>query len=317
VDSLGLFSRESKCDLIEYAAQHWGHHARAASSALVTPVALRLLKMDKRLSYLKLSGHIASTHWQSSPSIALWAAAYFGLEEAARQLLSNGADVNCKMNGETALCVASSEGYAGVVKVLLDAGSDVELTGGPQGTALSTATYHGHNDVIQLLIPRSFTWWRHVTALKEATVGGHNDTVELLLEEGAGINSPYGTGDSLGRAIVYGSESVVRIFFDQGATIDSCRAMSLAVGQGHANIVQLLIEKQSQDVEAKPWVMSGVLAAAGGDHKEIITQLLQICPDIDMEPALVKACRSGSLQVLRFLLDKEPSCPNPPPEKTS
>jgi hypothetical protein len=232
VDSFGRFSVDCKCALVEYAAEHWGHHARMASSDLVAPFAVRLLRMDKRLrSFLELSGNISSTHLQSSPSIALWVAAYFGLEVVARRLLSDGADMNCKMNGETALYAASCEGHSGVVKVLLEAGSDVELNGGSRGTALSTAAYHGHNDVIRLLIPKSFPWWRHGTALKEVTDGGHLNTVKLLLEEGADIKSPYGTGDNLGRAIYNGSESVVRIFFDRGATIDPCRAIALAAGQ--------------------------------------------------------------------------------------
>ncbi|TVY81572.1 putative ankyrin repeat protein [Lachnellula suecica] len=306
VDSSGRFSIDSTCDLVEYAAQHWGHHVRIASSTVVTPSTLRLLKMDKRLrSYSELSGNITSTHWQSSPSIALWAAAYFGLEDAAQLLLAEGADVNCKMNGETALYVASTEGFVGVVRKLLDAGSDVELTGGSRGTALSTAAYHGHNEIIRLLIPRSFPWWRHGTALKEAIDGGKPGTVTLLLENGADISSPYGTGDNLARAIFNGSESLVRIFIDRGVTIDPCRAMEVAAGQGHLDLVRSLIAKLGKGTEAKSWVQSGVGAAAGGDHIEIVTQLLQVRSDIDVNPAKIKACRSGSLRVLRFLLTEE------------
>ena len=306
VDQFGCFSINSKCDLVEYSAEHWGHHAReATSSGLITPPALRLLTSDKRLrSYLELIGHITSTHWQSSPTIALWVAAYFGLEDAVRELLASGGPINCKLNGETALYVASTEGYASVVKLLLDAGADVELTGGSRGTALSTAAYHGHNEVIRMLIPRSFPWWRHGTALREATEGGHNETVKLLLEEGADINSPYGCGENLARAISKGHESVARIFFNHGASIEPCRAMSLAAGEGHINLVELLIERQSKDIEARSWVQRGIEAAACGDHEDIVIRLLQVRSDIDISPALIKASSTGSIKVFRYLFDK-------------
>lgn len=156
VDASRRFSLSCNWGLVKYAASHWGYHARLASSSMITPSALQLLKMDKRLrSCLELSGNLISTHWLSSPSIALWAAAYYDLEDAARWLLTEGADVDCKFNGQTALYIASQEGYAGMVRILLDAGSDVELNGGPRGPALSTAAHHGHNEVIRLLIPQS------------------------------------------------------------------------------------------------------------------------------------------------------------------
>jgi len=312
VESFGRFPVDYKCELVEYAAEHWGHHARMASTEVVTPPAVRLLQMDKRLrSFLELNGNIFSTHLQSSPSIALWVAAFFGLEDAAWQLLSNGADANCKMNGETALYAASYGGFAGVVRILLDAGSDVELTGGSRGTALAAAAYHGHNDVIRLLIPKSFPWWRHGNALKEATDGGHNDTVKLLLEEGADIKSPYGTGDNLARAILSGSESVVRIFFDRGATIDPCGAMAIAAGEGHSGVVQLLIEKQSKDddQEARLWIEQGILAASAGDHTEMVAKLISLRSDmnINLMPALMTTCQYGSVQTFKFFLRQDPS----------
>ncbi len=83
----------------------------------------------------------------------LHAAAYVNAVEIAEQLLSSGADINDQMNkaGGTALSVASEEGHAGVVKVLIDHGADLEAAERNGYTPLTRALWRGHKEVMALL----------------------------------------------------------------------------------------------------------------------------------------------------------------------
>jgi ankyrin repeat protein len=289
-----------KYPLIIYAAEHWGHHVRDGSQELLTPFALRLLRSDDHLRLcVHLSMHI-STQRQSSSKAALFMAAFFGLEEAVRDLIDGGACVDCKLDGETALYAASSRGFAGVVRLLLEASADAELTGGSRGTALSAAAYYGHNEIVNMLIPRSFPWWRHGTALEQATRGGNVTTVQLLLDQGVDINSPFGTGDSLSRAVEIGNENIVSIFLNKGVTITP-RVLEIAARQGHGNILRSLIQRGVGQGSVTEWIPSGIIAAASRGHKEIVKLLFELLPDADITTALVEASSNGDLDMIQFL----------------
>jgi ankyrin repeat protein len=67
-------------------------------------------------------------------------------------LLNAGADVEAKdADGYFALFIAAQEGHPKVVKLLLDAGADKDKTANGQ-TSLSIATNNGHTEVVQLLL---------------------------------------------------------------------------------------------------------------------------------------------------------------------
>lgn len=68
-------------------------------------------------------------------------------------LIGKGALVNSResRNGATPLMVAAFEGHEDVVRILLEAGADVNAKDAEGNTALSLATTRGHQDVIKLL----------------------------------------------------------------------------------------------------------------------------------------------------------------------
>lgn len=148
-----------KCVLARYSATHWGHHVREGSPKVLTDVTFNLLQLHQRLrTCIALSGYSVSTHSKSDTNIGLYLAASFGLVEVTRKLIENGANVDFKLGSRTALYIAATNGFVDEVQLLLESGADVELNGGSRGTALSSAAYHGYNDILKLLIPRSFAW---------------------------------------------------------------------------------------------------------------------------------------------------------------
>jgi ankyrin repeat protein len=68
-------------------------------------------------------------------------------------LIAKGANVNAreKRNGATPAIVAAFEGHEEVVKMLLEAGADVNAKDTEGNTALSLATARGHQEVVKLL----------------------------------------------------------------------------------------------------------------------------------------------------------------------
>lgn len=127
----------------------------------------------------------------------LQAAAYQGLEAMVAVLLEAGAEINNVKGGKTALALACEEGRCGVVKLLLDAGADIELRDvwGP----LHVAAMNGRVDVTKQLIdagadvnvrgfgalPDLREGW---TPLHIASNSGHCDCLKILLAAGADPN---------------------------------------------------------------------------------------------------------------------------------
>ena len=73
-------------------------------------------------------------------------------------LLKAGAVVDARRSGSTALQEASFRGHAGVVRILLDAGADVNADDGGFGSPAQTAVKLGHHDVTKVL--KAFTMAR-------------------------------------------------------------------------------------------------------------------------------------------------------------
>jgi ankyrin repeat protein len=113
-----------------------------------------------------------------------------------RVLLRRGANVNAKNeHGDTALILASSRGYVGVVRALLNHdGVDVNIQGCDGDTALIGATRNGHSHVVCDLLNHdgvdvNIKDCAGYTALIEACISGHLEVVRALLNhKGVDVN---------------------------------------------------------------------------------------------------------------------------------
>lgn len=86
--------------------------------------------------------------------IALIHASSVGDLQAARALLTKGADVNARISGYggTALMLAAMNGKLKMAELLLNNGADINASSPEGNTALTFASIYKHGDVVQLLI---------------------------------------------------------------------------------------------------------------------------------------------------------------------
>jgi ankyrin repeat protein len=139
-------------------------------------------------------------------------------------LLEAGADINKADNkGKTPLFIAADEGHVKIVKLLLQAGADI----------------HKLNEEDEK------------TPLYIAAENGHVEIMKLLLEAGADPNKAGELTDTpLMIAAYYGRDACVKLLLDSGADKDKVNLFDVtpliaAVDEGHVECVRLLLDSEA------------------------------------------------------------------------
>jgi len=137
--------------------------------------------------------HAADVNEESSLGAALHVASSNGHAEVVYLLLQRNADVNIRDNTDdwkwTPLHFASSRGHAKVVALLLEHGADINAQSTQHSTPLQLASWHGHLEVVRLLLAHGADVHIRDTdgdsPFQMATQSGHVAIGQLLLEHGA------------------------------------------------------------------------------------------------------------------------------------
>ena len=193
-------------------------------------------------------------------------------------LLELKAQVNYRQWGTlSALEGASENGRIDIVKLLLDHGSHEFL-----GLAVERASRNGHIYIVKLLLEHgadNLGW-----ALVEAILNKHDDITELLLKYGAKVDEDdwFGILDEppLVKAVEKGDTDMVKLLLEHGAKQEMGWAITEAIRNEHAEIVQLLSERGAQV----------------DDDDRFEDEILD-------EPALVTASMNGNSNVVKLLLE--------------
>ena len=208
------------------------------------------LPKERYLKTLLAAGASPNGFCDGEPALVY--AARNGLEECVRILLEAGADVDAQMNSfyDTALGEACARGHAGCVKLLLQAGADVNAKADNGRTPMERATY-----------------------------GEHMDCVRLLQASGKVSSTQYGA--ALEEAADSNDAAAVRQILDAGgATADSCsKALLKALGKGRDYL--------------KPEIVEMLLKAGADPNVENRNEV----------PALSQACEKGSEACVKLLLE--------------
>ncbi|KPA37290.1 hypothetical protein FLAG1_09900 [Fusarium langsethiae] len=311
--------------MARYAAESWMDYAVSAeTSEDIVQTTVSFLRDETTFQrWCRL--YQADRKWDDKPgppsASRLYYACLCGLSWAARDLTTEGADVNAQ-GGEfgNALQVASLDGNLEVVQLLLDKGADVNAQGGLYGNALQAASYNGKLEVVKLLLDKgadiNAQGGRYDNALQAASLDGNLEVVQLLLDKGADVNAQGVFYDNaLQAALRIGKREVVKLLLDKGADINAQggrydNALQAALRGDQGQVVKLLLHVASvdpnrQDIDGQTplWV------AAEKGNEVIVKQLLANGANIESrdksgQTLLSWAAKYGNEAIVRLLLKK-------------
>lgn len=199
------------------------------------------------------------------------------------------------LHGQAALHVAARLGQAQVVKVLVQAGADVDQADADGWTPLRAAAWGGHTEVVEFLVKHGCTLdsvdAENRTALRAAAWSGHEEIVKILLENGANVNLTDHEGRTALIAAAYmGHAEIVEHLLNYGADInhadaDGRTALSVAAlcapRSPGANVVVTLLERGATVDYKDKEGMTPLLVASFEGHKEVCELLLENEADVD------------------------------------
>src|SRR5579862_4271607 len=288
--------RMQKYALLEYAARHWGDHARGEREEAVKELVLKFLEQDSKLmcsnQVTHLSAYRYSGYSQSFPRhiTGLYLAASIGLVKIVRLLLDRkGVEVNSKdSGGQTPLSKAAEKGREAVVRLLVEtAGVDLNSKDYNGRTPLLWATENGHLGIVKLLASKGvnldFKDIHGQAPLFCASRNGHLDIVKLLIEKKVDLDPK---------------------------DLRSQTPLSCAARNGHKDIAKLLAEKVADLNPKDSNSQTPLLWAARNGHLSIVKLLAEKGVDLDSgdfngQTPLLCAARNGHLDIVKLLAAKE------------
>jgi ankyrin repeat protein len=248
--------------LYNYAAHHWGHHARRALtlSQEVIDFLEHKLKVEAASQAL-----MAVKRWNSNlydsqrfpkHMLGIHLVAYFGAQNPMKAILGSQHPDSKDDDGQTPLSRAAEAGHEAVVKLLLETGQvEVDSKDRYGQTPLWWAVQAGHEAVVKLLLETGQVEVDSKddvfgqTPLSRAAQAGHEAVVKLLLETGqVEVDSKDRYGQTpLWWAARAGHEAVVKLLLETGQVeVDSKddvfgqTPLSWAANSGHEAVVKLL-----------------------------------------------------------------------------
>jgi uncharacterized protein len=229
---------------------------------------------------------------QGDGSTALHWAAYNSQPEMVRLLLAAGANVHAKsrLGGLTPLMMAAKAGDAAVVKLLVDAQSDVVTPNANGTTPLMFAAASGSAEAVRLLLDKgaevnAADVTNGQTALMFAAAQGRTDVVTLLLARKAEPNRATKVSPIISMGERYKQKTAgkgTREITSEGGRSDinamgGMTALHFAAREGHAGVVKALVE-------------------GGADIDKV--------SGADDLSAMTTAIINGRLDIAKYLLDK-------------
>ena len=332
---------------VEYAACHWGTHARWGITESVKALALKLLdRFGKHIASKILLLHgVSPRDWPFGPRdtplgfTGLHGAAYYGCVEITVALLeTNKWDARVTdFNGNIPISWAAMRGNEEVVRILLEQ-SDVnpDKMNERRRSPLFLAAENGHEGVVRILLERSDANPNTMddmgrTPLLLAAENGHEGVVRILLELND-VNPD--KVDNRGRspllwAAMNGHEGVARILLERNDVNPSTAdwlgrtPFMLAAQNGREEVVRVLLGRNDVNPNtADKMSRTPLFWATRKKHEGVVRMLLErndVNPNtadwLDQTPLLL-ATKNGHEEFVRMLLGRNDVNPNTADDKS-
>lgn len=261
--------------------------------------------------------------------------------DAAAAAAAFGRQQNTDGGGLTALVYAARQGDLETVKVLVEAGADVNQTTKYGWTPLLTATQNRNYKIAQFLLERGANpniannggWSPLYIATDNRNIEGgdypvpapdmdHLEYIKLLLEKGANPNGRVCGVKSTPAQCVGDSTETRTIFTMQWLYEDGATAFWRAAQSGDVTLMKLLLDKGADPKIATAHNVTPLAVASGIGWVEGITfewseannrEAVKLCLDLGIDPnaaddegrtALHGAAHKGRNQVVQLLVDR-------------
>jgi ankyrin repeat protein len=271
----------------------------------------RLLELAAPLGFADVVGLLldagAPPDAKKDAEAPLAAAARLGHTDTALRLLAAGANPNVEDSRHfLALMRAAKHGDAALARALVAAGAKLEAkTRFEEWPALLVAASEGHEEVVRLLLDAG----ANVNALKgralsAAAGSGNPRVVEILVAGGIDVK-PEGK-DALLTAVEAGSASVARALLAAGVDPNAKNdyresALIVAARKGHAEVVDLLLGAKAK-IDARSEGYTALHWAALEGHAAVASRLVAAGLGPDIKGALARAVAAGDLDGVREAL---------------
>jgi ankyrin repeat protein len=234
--------------------------------------------------------------------------------------------------GFTALQAAAKRGHLQIVRLLLDAGADINAPAAESCgvTALQAAVFANNLALILLLLARGADVNAPAarvngrTALQAAAQGGQIAIAELLLSAGADPNGPpalkHGGITALEASVQAGCCLITQLLLRSNANVHGAdsgplrsSAIRTASSAGRTDLANILFERGADIHTAAfgPRGRTALQAAAEKGHLEMVRWLLERGAEVNAAPAsdrgftaLQAAASNGALDVVYLLLEE-------------
>lgn len=242
--------------------------------------------------------------------------------ETVHSLLKNAFDVNAaRLDGRTALHIASGKGYSTMARELIEAGANLNAMTKRGLTPLISAIVNQQQDIFQLLLeqgaePQSdarsgpnaliYAAWMGTyemvkalidrgvdpnrqdahgrTALYLATGRKRTDVIQLLLRNGANVDLQTESGETaLMEAAKNGDSESVEILIDAGADLERTneKGETALNATRHPDVVQTLVEAGANIDMQDEQGRTPLMTAASAHNVELVRVLLELGASVD------------------------------------
>ena len=259
---------------------------------------------------------IAPTSYYERDEIAI-----FLIDGEAKQRTNNFNIKNPLIGQETALMMASENGYTNIVNKLLEVGADFNIKNEFNNTALMLASKNGHIDVVTTLIDKGAELNLQDaitgnTALMMGIEGGHADVATALIDKDANVNIKNKTNNTaLMLASKNGQIDVVTTLIDKGSelnlqdAITGNTALMMAIEGGHTDVANALIDKGADVNLQNKTNNTALMFASKNGQLNVVNRIIDKGVDLNLQnnlgnTALMMASFSGNREVATLLIEK-------------